>query len=741
MLHAPRPTLAVRAPLAIAIVLALTGTATAQTPTDRTHDDPAALDRIEVTATPLRGEAESIAQPVDILYGEALDRAKAGTLGETVAKLPGVQSTFFGAGVGRPIIRGQEGPRVQVLSGGVASMDASTVSADHAVSIEPFLADQIEVLKGPATLLYGSGAIGGAVNVVDGRVPDAPAEQPLGGRAELRENTVNDEVTGMVRLDGGGSRFSWHVDAFRRDADDYDIPGFAMAPHGEDDHGHDDHDHDHEDEHADELGSYGHLSNSALETKGGAVGGTFFGERGFFGMAASTYRSNYGIPDGAHVHSEDDGHGHDDHDHDHDHGHEDEHDHGSVRIDLVQDRIDLKTGVYDPLPFLQSLTLRAAHNDYEHVELEGGTPATRFYNDGIEGRIEAVQVDVNGWRGAFGLQFGDTDFSAIGEEAFVPSSNSRTLGAFVLQEKDFDAFKLELGARHDRNKIAPEAEIASVTSNATSLSGAGIWRLTDTLDLRFGLDRSERTPTAEELFALGAHVATGSFEVGDPTLDTERANRAEIGLHLHGDRAEFSVAAYQTKFDDFIYLAETGVEEGGMPVRLWTQADTTFRGIEAEADFSLADNASGLWNLRLFGDYVRASFDGAATRTVDISIPHGDHSHDHTVDLVQQGALPRIAPARVGADLRWERDGWRASVGAVRYDGQDRVAAFEEPSPGYTLVDAHVAYHWDLQNVAWEVFLDGSNLTDKEVRPHTSLLKDYAPLAGRGVAFGVRAFF
>ena len=718
-----------RAPLAFAILFALSGPGIAQTATNHSHDDAAKLDRVEVTATPLAGDAESIAQPVDILYGEDLDRAKAGTLGETVAKLPGVQTTFFGAGVGRPIIRGQEGPRVQVLSGGIGSMDASTVSADHAVSIEPFLADQIEALKGPATLLYGSGAIGGAVNVVDGRVPDAPAEQPLSGRAELRGNSVNDEVTGLLRLDGGSERFAWHVDAFRRDTDDYAIPGFAFTPHEE--HSHE----GEEDDHEDELGSHGHLANSALETRGGAVGGTLFGERGFFGVAASTYRSNYGIPLGAHVHEDEHEHG-DEEDHDHEHEEEE----GPVRIDLTQNRHDLKTGLYAPLPFLESVTLRAAHNDYEHVELEGGMPATRFTNDGVEGRIEAVQNTIGGWRGAFGLQFGDVDFGAIGEEAFVPSSTTETLGAFVLQEKDFDAFKLELGARHDRNRITPD-DAAGVKSNATSVSGAAIWRVMPSLDLRFGLDRSERTPTTEELFAQGAHIATASYEIGDADLQTERAGRAEIGLHLHGDRAEFSVAAYQTKFDDFIYLADTGVEESGLPVRLWTQADTRFRGIEAEADITLADNASGLWNLRLFGDTVRASFDGTQLRSVGISIPHDDHSHDYTIDLAQSGALPRIAPTRVGADLRWERDQWRASLGAVRYAAQDHVAEFEEETRGYTLVDAHLAYHWDTARAGWEVFLDGSNLTNREARPHTSLLKEFAPLAGRGVAFGVRAFF
>lgn len=712
-----------RHPLSSALAIALWASAASAAPAD---SETAAkdLEAIVVTASPLANNAESLAHPVEVLYGEALDRNKSSTLGDTVSRMPGVQTTYFGPGVGRPIIRGQEGPRVQILSGGIGSLDASTVSADHAVGIEPFLADQIEVLKGPGTLLFGSGAIGGAVNVVDGRLADSIPETPLSGRAELRGNTVNDERTGMFRLDGVNGNWVLHVDGLLRDTGDYDIPGYAIVESG---------DHDHEEE--EEAQTHGRVNNSSMTTRAGALGATWLGEGGFFGLSANTYRSNYGIPDGAHVHSDE---------HDHEGEEEEQHEHeeeGSVRIDLVQDRIDLKAGIYEPLSFLQNINLRAAHTDYEHVEIEDGTPATRFTNKGGEGRLEAVQKEWNGWRGATGLQFGNSDFAAIGEEAFVPSTTTSNLGLFVIQEKDFGPWKLEWGARHERVELDPEGH-DSRSFNITSLSSAAIWRVNQDFDLRFGLDQSERAPTTEELFAAGAHVATRSLEIGDESLDKERALRGEIGLHAHTDLVDLKFSVYRTNFKDFIYLADTGIEEDDLPVRLWAQGDANFTGAEAEAVFHLADSSAGTWDLRVFGDYVRAKLEGSGTRTVEFDVPHGDHSHHYEAALANGGNLPRIAPGRLGADVNWSLAGWRATLGAIRYNQQDRVAEHEETSPAYTLVNAHLAYRWDRTATnSWEVFLDGSNLTNKEVRSHTSLLRDYAPLPGRGVAFGIRAYF
>lgn len=691
------------------------------------------LSSVQVTASPLQGDAESLARPVEVLAGERLDEQKAGTLGDTVAKLPGVQSTFFGPGVGRPIIRGQEGPRVAVLSNGMGNMDASTVSADHATSIEPFLADQIEVLKGPATLLFGSGAIGGAVNVVDGRIARELPDRPLSGRAELRGNSVNDERSGMFRLDGVSGNVVLHVDGLVRNGDDFRIPGYAVIDGLEDHH----EDHDHAGEEGEEP-RRGRLDNSSIRTRAGGVGATWLGEGGYFGASASTYRTNYGIPNGAHVHADGDGH---DHGHDHDHGEEEEGEEHDVRIDMVQNRFETKAGIYNPVSFLKNVNARVAYTDYEHVELEAGTPSTRFTNRGIEGRLEAVQQQIGGWDGAFGLQFGNSDFGAKGEEAFVPDTGTKNIGLFVLQEKQFGPFKLELGGRHDQVKLDPTGDYRRRKFDATNLSAAGIWKLNDAVDLRIGMDSSERAPTNEELYAAGAHIATRSLEIGDANLKTERGQRIELGIHTHSERLDFSAAIYQTRFKDFIYLADTGITES-LPVRTWTQQDAVFKGAEAEALVHLFEGGAGDWDLRVFGDYVQAKLDGNGSRTLDIAVPHGDHNHNYSVELANTGYLPRIAPARVGADLRWANDGWRASVGAVRYSRQKDVAQNEEPSNGYTLVDAHLAYRWDRSDSnSYELFLDGSNLTNREVRPHTSLLKDYSPLPGRGVAFGIRAFF
>lgn len=693
--------------------------------------EPTELPAVQVTASPLPGDAESQARPVEVLEGAALDRARAATLGETVSGLPGVQSTYFGPGVGRPVLRGLDGPRVQVLASGMGSLDASTVSADHASAVEPFLADQIEVLKGPATLLFGSGAIGGAVNVVDGRIARAVPERPLSGRAELRGNTVNGERTGMFRLDGvSGGNLVLHVDGLLRDTGDYDIPGLARAHAG---HG-DDHERDRGEE------ARGTLPNSAQQTRAGGVGATWLGGRGYLGLAASTYRSDYGIPPGAHVHAGDD-HGHD-HDHDDDtHAHGDDHA-PRVRIDLAQDRVELKGGVYAPTAFLERVDLHGAWSDYEHLELEDGLAGTRFASRGHDLRLQAVQRPLAGWRGAFGVQQGRVDFAAAGAEAFVPSTLTENLGLFVLQDRSFGPLKLELGARHDRVEVTPAGAAPARRFGATNLSAAAIWRLAPALDLRFGLDRSERAPTREELYAAGLHVATGSIEIGDAGLDTERARRAELGLHAHGERFDLELAVYRSRFDDFIHLADTGIHEHDTPVRLWTQADAVFTGAEAEAVLHLADNATGAWDLRLFGDYVRGELDGSGSREVAFAVPHGDHFHRYRTELANDGNLPRIAPPRVGVSLAWTLDGWRASLGAVRYQRQDDVAANEEPSPGYTLVDAHLAYRWDRgDGNSWEVFLDGTNLGDEEARPHTSLLRDYAPLPGRAVAFGVRVWF
>ena len=725
------------APLAraVGLVLALSSAGPALAQQQHAHDDAKDLSAVIVRATPLPQTAEDLANPVEVLAGSRLDEAKANSLGETVNRLPGVQSSYFGPGVGRPIIRGLDGARVQVLNDGLASGDVSTVSVDHAVSIEPFLANQIEVLKGPATLLYGSGAIGGAVNVVDGRIAESLPEEPLQGRAELRGGSVNDERTGMMRLDGSAGRFVIHADALHRETGDYEIPGFAeSAAHREEE----EHEHEHEEgeDHEHEEEAFGSLPNSFVRTDSGALGVSYVGERGFLGVSASLFNTRYGVPGHSHEHEHEEG----------EEEHEDEEaaEEGPVHIRLDQRRHEVRGGL-DDLGVFDTLRVKLAHTDYTHTEFEGAEVGTVFDNASTELRVELAHRDWAGWNGAFGLQASKRAFVAIGEEAFVPQSDARDIGAFWIGQHAFGPLKLELGARHDRNRIEVDETVAVGPSrdfDANSLSAAARWAVTEDFHLHFGLDRSQRTPTAEELYSSGLHVATGSFEFGDPTLDVETAKRAEIGLHWHAGPLQLAASVYAVDYDDFVYLAETGIEDHGTPVRVWNQADARFTGGEAELQWTFLDNASGAWSLRAFGDVVRARLTGHGTRTVDISVPHDDHTHDYQADIALSGNLPRIAPWRAGAELRWEGSQWRANLGAVRYARQDDVAQFESETAGYTLVNAGIAWHMDTAaGNGWEVFLDGSNLLDEEARPHTSFLKDLAPLPGRNLSLGVRLFF
>lgn len=652
-----------------------------QTPTsDTRHADAEAhvdrhakdLDAVIVTASPMRDAADAVSRPVDVLGGERLDEARGAgaSLGEVVSGLPGVQSSNFGPGVGRPVIRGLDGPRVSVLNDGLSSQDVSTVSQDHSPAIEPFLADQIEVLKGPSTLLYGSGAIGGVVNVVDGRIAESPVDG-FDGRIEARfDGGDKDGHTDMFRLDAGnGSGLSIHADGVYRDAEDYDTPD-------------------------------GRQVNSFVKTKTGSIGTSLSGDWGYVGVSISRFHDRYGNPGepGDPTAGE-----------------------RGVWLRLHQDRYELKGSLNAPWGEGSSLRYSFGHTQYDHIEFEGDEVGTTFSKRANEGRLEAAFAATGGWKSAVGLQGADSTFRSVGEESFVPRTDTRSLGLFAVTRNAWGPLQAELGARVDQVEYDTDSGL-SRDFHPLSLSLNGAWDLAPGWKLTLNLDHAERAPAEEELFADGPHIATLAYEIGDADLDKEAANQIELGLNYRGTWLDAKLAAYYNRYDDFIYLVDTGngwywdEEDEELPIRQWSQADARFHGLEGEATFHLADNTSGLWDLRLFGDTVRAK-------------------------LADGGNLPRIAPSRLGAQLRWENDHWRASLGATRVSKQDKVAENETPTAGYTLVDAHLAWHVDTGRTAWEVFVDGNNLTDQVARVHTSFLKDSVVLPGRNASFGVRLFF
>jgi iron complex outermembrane receptor protein len=624
----------------------------------------ARLKEVVVTAVPMGQTADQIITPISVLAGTELEDVRTGTIGQTVAGIPGVQTTFFGAGAARPVIRGLDGPRVAVLSDGLGTEDVSSVSQDHAVTIEPFLADQIEILKGPSTLLYGSGAIGGVVNVVDGRIPQTSPANGFSGRTQINYDSVSDGGTGMFRVDGGGDGFALHADGLDRHDNDYDIPG-------------------------------GTLDNSWVHTKAGALGGSLLGDWGYAGLAVARYLNNYGSP--AEPGNPEEGE-------------------PPVHIGMEQTRYDFKGALNTPLPGIDKAELSFGHTDYQHIEFEGEEPGTTFTNDANEGRLLFTHAPLADWLGAFGVQAFHRDFAALGEESFVPPTTTKGVGLFLTEQKEFGAFKLDLGARGDSQSSKPENGVER-DFHPLSLSAGLAWRFDEAWHLTVNLDRAQRAPAEEELFANGPHLASETFEIGDPNLQEETANQIELGLHYHGEWIEAKIAAYYNRYDDFIYLAETGLVEDDLPVRDWSQANAKFRGGEAEATFHLAKNSSGHYDLRVWGDTVRATLD-------------------------QGGNLPRIPAGRFGSELNWHTDDWRASLGAVHYFDQDHTAALETETAGFTLVNARLAWSfYNSDRSSWEAFLDGDNLTNQTARLATSLVKDAVPLPGRNISVGVRGMF
>jgi iron complex outermembrane receptor protein len=669
-------------------------------------------EEILVTASPDARSQSEVAQPTSVLAGEELMLQMQPTLGETLNQEPGVTSTFFGVGASRPVIRGLGGDRIRVLESGIGSGDASATSPDHAVSVDPLGAEQIEVLRGPATLLYGSSAVGGVVNVIDNRVPDSLPGAPIGGTVELRGGTVADERGGAASLDGAlGDHFAWHVDFLKRETDDYEIPGFAesaalrAAEEEEAEEG----------EEPEEI--RGIARNSATDTESGTVGLSWIGDHAFFGVATGRYNSLYGIPGG---------HGHEEHEeeegeHEGEEGGHEEEEEALVRVDLEQRRWDLRGGVTQPFGIFRGVNLRFGSTDYEHRELEGDEVGTRFLNDSWEGRLELLQKRYGALTGSFGLQAQSRDFEAIGDEAFVPPTQTDSWALFTFQEVERGPWRFQFGGRFERQDVAAELTDAEGPKDRSfdGLSGSAglVWRSGEDYSLGLSLARSTKLPNAEELFSNGPHLATNAFEIGDPGLDPETSLSADLTLRKTSGPFTGEVNLFLNRFDDFIFESATGEEEDGLQVFRYTQRDAEFSGLELTGLYELIHAEPYHVDLELGFDYVRAELRGTGE------------------------PLPRIPPRRYRLGLHYRGEKLHGLIEGQRVEEQDRVAALERPTEGYTLLNASVGYRFFTTRVVYDVLLRGTNLTDEEARNHVSFLKDLVPLPGRDVNLALRLTF
>lgn len=692
----------------LVIFTALTAIASPVTAAE-TGVDVAPGEEIVVTARPSATDQFSVLQSTTVLTAESLQLRLEGSIGETLASLPGFSSSFFGPGSSRPIIRGLDGDRIRVLTNGIGSIDASSVSPDHAVAADPLGAQRIEVVRGPANLMYGSNAVGGVVNVLDGRISERLPEHPFSGQVDLLYGSGSDERAGAGHVDVTVGKFVLHLKGFYRETDDYRVPFGAL----EDDHG-EDHAHEHDEDHDEheEEGNPRRVANSATKSQGGTAGLSYVWDDGFFGVAYSRLDSTYGIPSGGHIHTEGE------HDHDED-LEEDEHEHGeeNVSIDLVQDRLDVAGEVRGDLLAFQAARVRFGYADYQHVELEGDEIGTTFHNKAWEGRLELLQKPLlDGiWTGASGVQLTSRDFDAFGDEAFVPPSETFNWGLFTFQEVKLGALTAELGARFENQQVDVPGERRNFDS--FSVSGGLAWSPDEDWLIGATIGRSKRAPTAEELFARGPHLAIGAYEIGAPDLRQETALNLEAFVRKREGIVTGSLTGFVTWYDDFISQSFNGDEEDGLPVLIRGQTDARFVGMEAEIEVEAV--RTDLWSLTVdaSADYVRAT------------------------DTVASGPLPRIPSFRFQAGVEYKRDWLTGRVEVQRVSRQDRVASFEEETDGYTMLNASLSVRPFTGRPDVTVLLRGRNLTNTIARAHTSFLKEVAPLPGRDIRVSLQVGF
>jgi iron complex outermembrane receptor protein len=666
---------------------------------------PMTLDETIVTA-PLARTLFEQAQPVSILKGDRLLLTLQPTLGETLSRTPGVRSTYYGPAASRPIIRGQDGDRIRILQNGSNTIDASATSVDHAVSFDPVSVESIEVVRGPATLLYGPNAIGGVVNAIDGRIPDQRIPVPVRGSLEAHYGSANTERAGSFTLEGGLGGFAWHIEGYKRETLNLHIPGYARSEQRRLsqplDNG--------------ETEAYGVLRNSDMSTEGLSGGASYIWNSGFFGLAYSGFNTDYGSVAEP-----------------------------NVRIGMNQRRWDFRGGFTEPFAHIKAIKYSLSVSDYQHTEFEDGAPGTTFKNRGYDGRIEFTHEKVGPFEGAFGFQTERSDFSALGEEAFVPRTLTLTNSLFLFEEIARDPVRFQFGLRYDH--ITADAEAGDNfgpardrTFDNLSASVGVIYTPVEGYAIALNGAFSQRAPTYQELFANGPHVATGAFEIGDDRLKQEKALSLDLSFRKKTGRVTGALSFFYNHYTDYIGQFANGetrdLDGEALPVYAYRPTDAEFYGGELEVTFHLLDPAV---------EPVPAGKDGRTAAPP----PKPQHKLDlelkadyvRATDLNTGRPLPRISPIHASAALNYSYDRFTAGIEGQFSGRQNRTADFETATDSYMLLNANLSYKLPLGRTETTLYIKGVNLTNEEAREHTSFLKDIAPLSGRGVVCGMKLTF
>ena len=710
---------------------------------------PTVIEQVDVIGLPIHASIIESAMPVSVLSGDALRDQQAATLGDTLERQPGINSNFHGGVASTPVIRGLSGPRVLITQNSLDVSDVSRVGPDHAVASEVSTAQQVEILRGPATLFYGSGAIGGVVNVVDHRVPN---DSETRAEALVSYDSVNSQNLVSANATSGTDRWAVYVDGFWRDADDYKVP---VAPERE----------GHEETVAAEHHKSKRVANSGEESSGFTLGSSYLLDNGFVGVALERLDRDYGIP--GHAHGE----------HENEEGGDE-----AVYADLEQDRYQLQSELTIDSNWLRAINTRAAYTDYTHSEIEGGEVGTVFSNETSELRLDMFHQEWDHWKGGLNLHYKRSEVSAQGEEAFTPPSITETVAVALMEERHSGAWLFQFGARaehvtitadsvpfphlelhrHEPGTVGDEddgehedGETALLAADQDftpfSVSVGAVWEFASGYNVGVSLSRAERAPSAAEWVSFGPHIGTQTYEVGayfelheedgeahfelsDTDLALEKSNNIDLTFRKYEGDLGIIINAFINKIDDYYFQENTGYfaesehahegeqnadpidsedeHEEELPIYLFTHKNAEFYGLEAQLIWQLSRH----WQTTFFSDFVHA-------------------------ELSDGRYLPRTPPLRFGADLDFTYGRLKADINWMHYTRQDKLAELETTTDAYDKFDASVAYQLPLTAMDVSAFLKVENIGDTEARVHTSFIKDIAPRPGRNLSLGIRASF
>jgi iron complex outermembrane receptor protein len=695
----------------------------------------AEAERVTVTGGAIEQSETDTAEPVTILNENNLKENAAPTLGDTLSAQPGVAASGFTAGASRPVIRGQADNRVRVLNNGTEVFDVSNLSPDHAPSISPLLSQSIEVVRGPATILFGSGAIGGVVNVTDNLIPVEQPATPISGEFDSRFDSSDLERSGAGALTlSPWKHWVFHVQGSYLRTDDRQIPGFALDQRIRDEL-------TPEQRAGRAFGQNpeGEAENTYVKTSDAAIGGSYVWEKGYIGASFSDFRSVYGVPDDPEV------------------------DDPTVppvrvRLDVRKLQWNVRSSIIDPLPWFSNANFKFVYTDYKHDEIDGGdNVGSTFKTNGVDSRVELVQKPTGPLSGSIGTQVFYKELSVLGAQPFLQPTTTTQIAGFAFEELKFGNVRLQGGARIEHQSVSIDSTDPTLTSLTSPdqkdqdflpVSGAlgAIWDFAAGWQLAVNGTYSQRAPTAEELFARGSHDATFQFIIGDPTLDVEKNIGVDVSLRKIAGPIHGSLSGFYNHYDGFIDFTPTANFEDGLRVFIYTPKSAEFFGGEAKVDFHLLPEMVTKQTEDAGNDAksVKNVITGATTepeKNPNDLFLRFQADYVHATDLDTGDPLPRITPLRYSASVNYDSEHWSATVEGQRVNRQYRVAEFETQTPGYTFLNANVGYKFRVGPTYNYIYVRGTNLLDEEARDHLSFLKEVLPLAGRGVVVGLRTTF